>query len=138
MITILGFKAQIAIIFLKGSVIEEAFISTLVGPTSSESIYPQNFICIPCEPGCRTCVDDSPCFVQFNIFIRAITLGIQSFCATITLMIGIAICKLRRQKVCQQNLFYKSSTNLNARETTKNTFINKNVIKKGINRAIKT
>ena len=82
-----------------GTTIEEAFITTLVGPTTSESVYPQNFVCIPCEPGCRTCADESPCFVQFNIFLRAITLGIQSFCATITFMIAIAICKLRRHKV---------------------------------------
>ncbi|CAG2164611.1 unnamed protein product [Oppiella nova] len=86
--------------YFRGIAIEEAFISTLVGPTTGVDTFdPQNFICIPCEPGCPTCADDSPCFVHFNIFIRAVTLGVQSFCATITFMIAIAICKLRRSKV---------------------------------------
>ncbi|XP_054168209.1 probable G-protein coupled receptor 158 [Oppia nitens] len=84
--------------YFRGITLEEAFVNTLTGSQDTNGLDPHNFICIPCESGCEDCINDSPCFVHFNLFIRTITLGIQSFCATITFMIGIAICKLRRYK----------------------------------------
>ncbi|XP_069490763.1 probable G-protein coupled receptor 179 [Ambystoma mexicanum] len=36
--------------------------------------------CRPCQAGCVTCVDDSPCFVQEDWSLRAAILAFQAFC----------------------------------------------------------
>ncbi|KAJ1135449.1 hypothetical protein NDU88_001889 [Pleurodeles waltl] len=36
--------------------------------------------CLPCQAGCATCVDDSPCFVQEDWSLRAAILAFQAFC----------------------------------------------------------
>lgn len=82
-----------------GSVIEEAFIATLMGSGTSSYFYPQNFLCLPCQQGCRSCIDDSPCFVQFDANLRNIILAIQCLCIISVMIIALSVFKLRRSKV---------------------------------------
>ncbi|KAM4611284.1 metabotropic glycine receptor [Polymixia lowei] len=41
--------------------------------------YPALPICLPCWPGCKTCQDGAPCWVQEDWFLRAGVLAIQGF-----------------------------------------------------------
>ncbi|CAG2107016.1 unnamed protein product [Medioppia subpectinata] len=84
--------------YFRGIAVEEAMVEALVGSTKVENSAALSYVCVPCAAGCTSCSDNEPCYVQYNIFIRVVTLGVQSFCATITLIIAIAICKLRRSK----------------------------------------
>ncbi|CAI9727797.1 probable G-protein coupled receptor CG31760 [Octopus vulgaris] len=38
--------------------------------------YYNSFACLPCAPGCETCVDGSPCILALNWVLRSIVLGI--------------------------------------------------------------
>ncbi|CAH8449201.1 unnamed protein product [Dicrocoelium dendriticum] len=73
-------------------------LAKLQTPTA-DYISPR-FHCRPCPPGCGRCGSDSVCQVQldFNL-LRAISLGLQSFCITICLILGVALLRLRRTRV---------------------------------------
>lgn len=89
-----------------GTVIEEWFVSSLSDPSQNFELT-HKFSCKECQDGCETCVDDSPCFVTYNHLLRSIILGLQSFCATLTLILTIVIFKYRRYKVCTLVYFYQ-------------------------------
>ncbi|XP_046543762.1 probable G-protein coupled receptor 158 [Haliotis rubra] len=46
-----------------------------------------------------------PCIAVYNILLRGIPLGIQSFCMTIALVIGIVIVRLRKTKVMRSSMW---------------------------------
>ena len=85
-----------------GRDIEQAFIETIIGPIDDRQqyFYPHNFICLPCEPGCRDCDDDQPCFIKFDQTFRIIVLIIQLFCIIIAILIALLTFRLRYTKVC--------------------------------------
>lgn len=58
-----------------------------------------DFQCLPCIQGCVDCGDSGPCIVEFNILMRGIPLGVQSFCMTITIVLGIVVIRVRKCKV---------------------------------------
>ena len=75
---------------------------------NDSNVTSDNFQCLPCRQGCIGCDDDSPCFVEYNILMRGIPLGIQSFCMTITLVLGIVILRLRKCKVSRFLYFHSN------------------------------
>ena len=77
---------------------------------NDSNVTSDNFQCLPCRQGCIGCDDDSPCFVEYNILMRGIPLGIQSFCMTITLVLGIVILRLRKCKVSRFSYFRSMSS----------------------------
>ncbi len=46
-----------------GTIMEVAFIEF---QNSTSSYYSDNFICLPCAPGCASCLDNSPCLAYYN------------------------------------------------------------------------
>lgn len=56
-------------------------------------------MCLPCRKGCSQCEEDEPCIVEYDVWLRGIPLGIQSFTMTITLVVGIVVARLRKTKV---------------------------------------
>ena len=44
-------------------------------------------------------MNDSRCDVEYDLLLRGIPLGIQSFCMTITLVVGVIIIRLRKSRV---------------------------------------
>ena len=97
----------------EGSEIEEAFVNFLVGatPSSKKSLipsespvkqhrrYPHDFLCAKCAPGCKTCLDDRPCFVTPDMILRSLIVGFQAFCLTITFFLMIVVIRMRKDKV---------------------------------------
>ncbi|RWS15616.1 putative G-protein coupled receptor 158-like protein [Dinothrombium tinctorium] len=87
--------------YLERTLLEEEFVADNIGSAkerSSSSI--RRFNCSQCSKGCQSCINEMPCFVQYNVILRSLALGLQSFCATITLVLIVVIFKLRRSKVC--------------------------------------
>ena len=82
--------------FYTGTQVERHFLQSI---RNDSNVTSDEFQCLPCRQGCIGCDDDSPCFVEYNILMRGIPLGIQSFCMTITLVLGIVILRLRKCKV---------------------------------------
>ncbi|KAL8618809.1 hypothetical protein ACOMHN_000237 [Nucella lapillus] len=67
--------------------------------------YTQDFMCLPCRKGCKTCEADEPCIVEFNVFLRGIPLGIQSYCMTIAVVVAFVIARLRKTKVMRSSVW---------------------------------
>ncbi|KAJ8321030.1 hypothetical protein KUTeg_002617 [Tegillarca granosa] len=82
--------------YYTGITLENVYLDYLYNKTNFSA---SSFQCSPCSQGCDECEDDSPCMAKFNILLRGIPLGIQSFCITVTLVIGIAVLRLRKSKV---------------------------------------
>ncbi|XP_022235111.1 probable G-protein coupled receptor 158 [Limulus polyphemus] len=85
-----------------GSEVENAFVASRVrggSPVEGSLIYPDSFRCLPCKPGCKTCVDDTSCFSEYNMLLRSVALGLQSFCTTITIVVAVVVFRLRKSKV---------------------------------------
>ncbi|XP_052813724.1 probable G-protein coupled receptor 158 [Mya arenaria] len=81
-----------------GTQLERHILSVMrSGANFSESM--SEFQCLPCHQRCVDCEDEGPCFVEYNIFMRGIPLGIQSFCMTISLVLGIVVLRVRKCKV---------------------------------------
>ncbi|PWA30773.1 hypothetical protein CCH79_00009265 [Gambusia affinis] len=47
------------------------------GSESSHACYPNMPICLPCWPGCKSCQDSTPCWVQEDKLLRAGVLALQ-------------------------------------------------------------
>lgn len=82
--------------YFNGSDIEREYFKRLKNQTNE---YDNAFLCLPCRKGCNECDDDSACVAEYDILMRGIPLGIQSFCMTITLVLGVIIVRLRKTKV---------------------------------------
>lgn len=79
-----------------GSELEQAFLNFWNNKTNFSNVEYQ---CLPCPRGCENCVDDTRCMAEYNVLLRGIPLGIQSFCITVTIVIGIVVLRLRKSKV---------------------------------------
>ena len=77
--------------YFNGSVMEEQRRSNQSDVTS--------FKCLPCQAGCNSCLNAAPCLARYDVLLRGIPLGIQSFCMTISIVLGLVILRLRRSKV---------------------------------------
>ncbi|KAI2804765.1 hypothetical protein BLOT_003753 [Blomia tropicalis] len=85
--------------FFDGNDVEEAFIETIIGPIDKQNqFYPHNFICLPCEPGCSDCDDNSPCLVKFNYVFRLFVFAFTTICIIVVLLFAILIFKFRYTK----------------------------------------
>ncbi|KAK3599047.1 hypothetical protein CHS0354_012535 [Potamilus streckersoni] len=84
-----------------GTELESVFMRENDGGKNVEGNLSGNseYQCLPCRQGCDDCIDNTPCFVEYNILTRGIPLGIQSFCMTITLVLGIVVLRFRKRKV---------------------------------------
>ncbi|KAL4217020.1 hypothetical protein ACF0H5_023476 [Mactra antiquata] len=82
--------------FYSGTLLERYFLQSMRSEVNFSS---SEFQCLPCQQGCVECDDDGPCMVEYNILMRGIPLGIQSFCMTITLVLGIVVLRVRKCKV---------------------------------------
>ncbi|GAB6018706.1 hypothetical protein CHUAL_000381 [Chamberlinius hualienensis] len=79
---------------LEGSWLEQresAFITSLDDA--------QSILCSACHSGCYHCNDNTPCWVEYDLLFRGLPLGLQSFCMTITVVLGITVFQLRKCKV---------------------------------------
>ncbi|XP_076372923.1 metabotropic glycine receptor-like [Tachypleus tridentatus] len=88
--------------YFNGSQLENAFVTSRVrdgsSPEEGDLVYPDSFRCLPCQTGCETCVDGASCFAEYNMLLRSIALGLQSFCSTITFVLLIVAFRLRKSK----------------------------------------
>ncbi|XP_069107842.1 metabotropic glycine receptor-like [Argopecten irradians] len=82
--------------FYSGSLLESVYLENINNGTNFTG---EGFQCVPCLRGCTQCVDSTPCMAEYNILLRGIPLGIQSFCITVTLVIAVAVIRLRKTKV---------------------------------------
>nr|XP_054770802.1 probable G-protein coupled receptor CG31760 [Lytechinus pictus] len=69
-----------------GSAIEEEYNKKAYG---LENDYDSAFDCLPCQPGCDECDDDSPCLVRPNITLRWCFLGANLICIILLVVLGI-------------------------------------------------
>ena len=90
----------------------------ILHPSSTISSLPTHSLIPPClSNDCSNCtsnVDDSgesACFVRYNLSIRSFTLGIHSFCATMTFVLAVVIFRLRRSKVIIFSFFFLKTFN---------------------------
>ncbi|XP_041375052.1 probable G-protein coupled receptor 158 [Gigantopelta aegis] len=67
--------------------------------------YTNMFQCLPCRKGCDDCTEDDPCIVEYDVLLRGIPLGIQSFCMTITLVLAVVVIRLRKTKVMRSSMW---------------------------------
>ena len=91
--------------FYNGSDVEHDYYLFLLNQSVN---YNRSYQCLPCAKGCANgCIDDRPCLVDYDVMMRGIPLGLQSFCMTISMVLGIIIIRLRKSKV-SKNLCYLS------------------------------
>ncbi len=80
-----------------GSDIERSYLHKLLNQSQA---YDTSYKCLPCAKGCKhNCTDDSACQAEYDILMRGIPLGLQSFCMTISIVLGVVIVRLRKSKV---------------------------------------
>ncbi|XP_014676890.1 PREDICTED: probable G-protein coupled receptor 158 [Priapulus caudatus] len=68
------------------------------GSLANFTDYDRGYECVACKRGCDTCEDDAPCFVEYNALLRGVALGIQTFCMTIALFLGIVVFRVRKNR----------------------------------------
>ena len=84
-------------LYFNGSEVELAYIRKLMDP--SDDYYDNMSSCRPCATGCLNCINATPCEVEYDVMMRGIPLGIQSFCMTISVVLAMVIIHLRTKKV---------------------------------------
>lgn len=82
-----------------GLILESAFVANQLQEEEEFGMYPDDFRCLPCKIGCESCIDASPCFVEYNMILRSLALGFQSFCTTVTIVLAIVVFRLRKSKI---------------------------------------
>ena len=82
--------------YYNGSTVEQSYIDML---SLSSSDYNSSFQCLPCKKGCTNCSNNKSCKAEYDVMLRGVPLGIQSFCMTIALVLGFVIIRLRTSKV---------------------------------------
>uniref|UniRef100_A0A3P8X3K2 G protein-coupled receptor 179 n=1 Tax=Cynoglossus semilaevis TaxID=244447 RepID=A0A3P8X3K2_CYNSE len=60
--------------------------------------YPNMPICLPCWPGCKSCQDGTPCWVQQNWLLRAAVLAVQGVFMTLVFVSMLAAYRHRRNR----------------------------------------
>lgn len=95
--------------YFDGSEVDRHYYNYLL---NQSDLYNRSFMCLPCAQGCADdCFDDTPCLVEYDVMMRGIPLGLQSFCMTISMVLGIVIIRLRKTKVSCLSLI-RSTRNL--------------------------
>lgn len=61
--------------------------------------YPSKFKCVACPQDCTECDSTKSCKISYTSLLRVFILGVQSFCATIVLILMVTTFRLRRSKV---------------------------------------
>ena len=92
-----------------GTVLEEAFVSTYVGPSDSQPLFPHHFVCVPCPPGCTHCDSGHrACLLSYSSPTRVLLLGLQCFAVFVSVLLILIVFRLRRSKVSKsiQNHFH--------------------------------
>ena len=89
-------------LFYKGIEVELAYNHRLLNQSDS-----LDFVCRPCAPGCVNCTENTPCKVEYDVMIRGIPLGIQSFCMTISVVLAMIIIHLRTKKVRKKHIKFE-------------------------------
>ncbi|XP_022672715.1 probable G-protein coupled receptor CG31760 isoform X2 [Varroa destructor] len=74
----------------RGSIVEDAF---------RFSNNTNGFRCLPCAPGCTTCIDATPCLSHYHWPFRITLLAISVMCILMTLVLAAYVYKFRRVKV---------------------------------------
>ena len=84
--------------FYNGSEVEHDYYLFLLNKSDA---YNRSYQCLPCAKGCakKGCIDDRPCLVEYDVMMRGIPLALQSFCMTISIVLGVIIIRLRKSKV---------------------------------------
>ncbi|XP_034150115.1 probable G-protein coupled receptor 158 isoform X2 [Esox lucius] len=60
--------------------------------------YPALPICLPCWPGCGSCVDSAPCWVEEDWFLRAWVLAVQGFFMLLVFISMLVAYQFRRSR----------------------------------------
>ncbi|KAL5009433.1 hypothetical protein ScPMuIL_013484, partial [Solemya velum] len=63
--------------------------------------YGVSFLCLPCEPGCSTCVDNSPCLYECNMVYRTIVLLTTSVAVVGIVLVSLTTFLYRHKMVMQ-------------------------------------
>lgn len=63
--------------------------------------YPNMPICLPCRPGCGSCRDATPCWVQEAWLLRAGVLALQAIFMVLVFLSMLVAYKHRRSRVSQ-------------------------------------
>ncbi|XP_067136225.1 probable G-protein coupled receptor CG31760 isoform X2 [Centruroides vittatus] len=79
-----------------GTLVESAWKEK--GTINSPS-YDMLYVCKPCQAGCITCVDDSPCLSHYNWAFRISLLTISMICVLLTIVLACYIYRYRKLKV---------------------------------------
>lgn len=74
------------------------------GRDSSGKCYPNMPICHPCWPGCRSCQDSTPCWVQEDWPLRAGVLAIQGLFMLLVFVSMLVAYQHRRDRVSQSSV----------------------------------
>ncbi|KAL5008707.1 hypothetical protein ScPMuIL_014288 [Solemya velum] len=61
--------------------------------------YGVSFLCLPCEPGCSTCVDNSPCLYEHNMVYRTIVLLTTSVAVVGIVLVSLTTFLYRRKMI---------------------------------------
>ncbi|KAK6166614.1 hypothetical protein SNE40_023265 [Patella caerulea] len=88
--------------YFDGRTVEKLYYD-LIQNVSSD--YLSNYQCLPCRKGCEECAGEVPCIVEYNVLLRGIPLGIQSFCLTVTIVLAMVIIRLRKAKVMRTSMW---------------------------------
>ena len=69
-------------------------------------IKPGLFRCVACAPGCETCVDDSPCLHEYNIFLKITLLTLTLLTVMGIICVALVIYIYRNNKVCTETKMF--------------------------------
>lgn len=81
---------------LSGSLVESAWKDKVA---VNSPHYDMLYVCQPCQSGCATCVDDSPCLSRYNWAFRISLLTISMICVLLTIVLACYIYRYRKLKV---------------------------------------
>ena len=82
--------------FFSGLEVERSYLARQLNISDA---YDRSFQCRPCAQGCLNCSSDSACFAEYDVVLRCIPLGIQSFCITVAAVVAFVIARMRKTKV---------------------------------------
>ena len=95
-----------------GTAVESAFIDTHAGLPKAllAPLFPAAFQCVACPKDCSECESNQSCKVSYTSPTRVFVLGVQSFCATISLILAVTTFRLRRSKVGKMILSHRKTS----------------------------
>ncbi|KAK2162476.1 hypothetical protein NP493_1519g00032 [Ridgeia piscesae] len=88
--------------FFSGLEVERSYLARQLNISDG---YDRSFQCRPCAQGCLNCSSDSACFAEYDVVLRCIPLGIQSFCITVAAVVAFVIARMRKTKVIKSSMW---------------------------------